>query len=591
MTAIDIVQWLGETSLAVSILILLVLLLRKPFTNAFGARAAYALWLAPAARLFLPELKILPAPSSPEPLAQPIATAFVEPTVIPTEFAAAAPAFDFVSLGAATALVVWALVAFAWFNIKLESQSRFMREMIAASKPAPASIMSRAKNIAQQFGLKRVPQIRVCHDESGPCIVGLFRPVIFLPAGFEKSFTERERHLALAHEIAHIARGDMAATLAAIALQSVQWPNPLAHFAFRKFRTDQEAACDAFVLARCMSGNNSAGEYAAAIMKSVRAGTGAPAYGLSLAHPVKERLMLLRNQKKSPLRILAGTASAIAVAVAGLGVTASYGYAPEDEEAGEQVVKRRISLKSTIEADSDETMEIEGVRNPAKVEYENENGKRTIKIYNKRGRLISENVYEKGEEPPFDEIIIRDKDGEARTIKLDGPLSLPHPPKPLKLEFSGIELDDAHEFDLNMVMDGEHEVIALGDEGKNIVRQFAFVSDDEADTVKRFAVVKKDGPHVLAYGDMTADCLHSEDGESPMVFAWSSTDEDEDHSVTSSEHEVICLTDANADPEKRAELLKKTIEHMERNAKREAERREKMIAKMREELKELEKSN
>ena len=54
MTAIDLLRWLGETSLALSILILLVLIIRKPFAKLFGARAAYALWLAPAARLFGP---------------------------------------------------------------------------------------------------------------------------------------------------------------------------------------------------------------------------------------------------------------------------------------------------------------------------------------------------------------------------------------------------------------------------------------------------------------------------------------------------------------------------------------------------------
>lgn len=581
MTAIDIIQWLGETSLAVSLLILLVLIIRKPFTNAFGARAAYALWLAPAARLFLPELKILPAPqTTAETLAwsTPAAPVMQEAAFPLATVSPAAASFDFASLAAATALVIWATVAFAWFNIKLEAQAKFLNAKLAVSKPATPNIARRAQALAKQFGLKRSPRIRISEDETGPCVVGLFRPVIFLPAAFETDFSERERHLALAHEIAHVARGDMVATLAAIALQSLQWPNPLAHFAFQKFRTDQEAACDAFVLARCSKGGTEAGEYAAAIMKSVRGGTVAPAYGLSLAHPVKERLMLLKNQKKSPLRLLAGAASVVAFTAASLGATASYGF--EDAKKDVRIVKdKRVSTKMTIEVDDNETMEIEGVRNPAKVEFENENGVRTVRVYNKRGRLVSENVYGKDEEMPFDEVTIRTKDGESKVIPLD------RPHKSLTVELLKLGSGD-HDMNwtVDVLSDEDHDVLFLdGDHDVDIVREFAFKGGD--------------GARVMAFGgDMSGHCLHLEGEDAPAVFEWRTEDVDGDEVVKKSgtasfTREIVCLDASEADPEKRAELLRKAIDQMEANAKREAERREKVIAKMREELKEIEEDN
>src|SRR5205085_8756878 len=55
-----------------SLLIVAVLLLRRPVANAFGARAAYALWLAPAARAVLPPLDFLR-------VAMPISTQVVGP--------------------------------------------------------------------------------------------------------------------------------------------------------------------------------------------------------------------------------------------------------------------------------------------------------------------------------------------------------------------------------------------------------------------------------------------------------------------------------------------------------------------------------
>ncbi|MDP1556448.1 MAG: M56 family metallopeptidase, partial [Hyphomonas sp.] len=45
-----------ETLLAVSVLILVVLMLRRPVARQFGAGVAYLLWAIPVVRLFLPPL-------------------------------------------------------------------------------------------------------------------------------------------------------------------------------------------------------------------------------------------------------------------------------------------------------------------------------------------------------------------------------------------------------------------------------------------------------------------------------------------------------------------------------------------------------
>jgi len=44
--------------MAVSLLIVLVLIIRRPFARMFGARAAYALWMLPFIRLVMPEVTI-----------------------------------------------------------------------------------------------------------------------------------------------------------------------------------------------------------------------------------------------------------------------------------------------------------------------------------------------------------------------------------------------------------------------------------------------------------------------------------------------------------------------------------------------------
>ena len=63
-------EWLTDTLLATSGLILLVLLLREPVRRRFGPSVAYALWLLPAARLVMPSMtrtveRVVPAASEP----------------------------------------------------------------------------------------------------------------------------------------------------------------------------------------------------------------------------------------------------------------------------------------------------------------------------------------------------------------------------------------------------------------------------------------------------------------------------------------------------------------------------------------------
>ncbi len=345
MSATDLLLGFGETSLAVAALILLVLIIRRPFARAFGARAAYALWLAPVARLFLPELNVLAPPAVVE-------TIFIPAGIAATPLQAAPPGIDWIALCAAIALFLWVTVAFAWVAIRLEDQRRAMRHAIEQSAPASASLQHEAAEIARELGLRRCPAVRLYADETGPLVMGLLRPCVFLPASFDTTFNARERRLALAHEFAHIARGDLTASFAALVLQAVQWPNPLAHIAGKAFRSDQEAACDAYVLARC-GGPKSAGAYASAIMKSVRGSE--TAYGLSLGHPLKERLMLLRTPASMARRIIGGVGAA-ALITAGLAATASYGYAAAEkdddvvfEEKKKVIKEKRVLVFTGVE--------------------------------------------------------------------------------------------------------------------------------------------------------------------------------------------------------------------------------------------------
>jgi TonB family protein len=87
---------------------------------------------------------------------------------------------------------------------------------------------------------------------------GSRRPKVLLPAA-ARGWSPDCIRIVLTHELAHVARGDWAAQLAAEALRAVYWFNPLLWIACRRLRMESERACDDAVLALGIEGPEYAG--------------------------------------------------------------------------------------------------------------------------------------------------------------------------------------------------------------------------------------------------------------------------------------------------------------------------------------------
>ena len=81
---------------------------------------------------------------------------------------------------------------------------------------------------------------------TSPAVYGIFRPKIVLPA----STPEADYPMILAHETAHIRRGDNLFRLVAFVSAALHWFNPLAWVFLRCYLSDAEQACDERVLAK-----------------------------------------------------------------------------------------------------------------------------------------------------------------------------------------------------------------------------------------------------------------------------------------------------------------------------------------------------
>lgn len=302
--------WLVDTLLVTGVLIALVLVLRRPVARHFGPGMAYGLWLLPLLRLVLPPL-VLPAP------ALPAGYAVAEVTVAAAPAAAAQidtgwsfePLLIGLWLGGAVLFLAWRLGGYA-----------LMRRRILRG----------AQGLGSRRGVRLVESLAA----TVPIAFGLFDRVIALPPGFMAGPDRTARDLAIAHELEHHAGRDLAVNFAMQPLLALHWFNPLAWAGWKAMRRDQEAACDARVLA----GRDAAAReaYARLIADYARAAAPVPSAPMACAvlaeKSIVHRLRSLTMIEPTPRRRLAGRLLIGAAALA-LPLTASISYAASNEPA------------------------------------------------------------------------------------------------------------------------------------------------------------------------------------------------------------------------------------------------------------------
>jgi beta-lactamase regulating signal transducer with metallopeptidase domain len=301
-----VIGWAFETLAASSLLMLVVLILRGPVAARFGAHAAYVLWSLPALRMILPRIPDITVPVAAVPIhfeiAKLVAVAASQPaSAAPPIAAAASPSIDWFTAG----LVVWLVGAAVYLAWQLGLHYRFMR--IAIEQAGDGFLRGNVR-------------VTLSPVVTGPLAAGIFHRRILLPEDFARRYTGAEQQLALAHELAHHRRGDLIANGAALAMLALHWFNPIAHWAYRAFRADQELACDATVLADAPGARS---DYGRALIKSARAGMSTAACALGPATQLKRRMTMITQSSCSRARRIAGTSLAGILVGAGLCLTAS----------------------------------------------------------------------------------------------------------------------------------------------------------------------------------------------------------------------------------------------------------------------------
>ena len=132
-----------------------------------------------------------------------------------------------------------------------------------------------------------------------PATWGFIHPVIVLPTE-AAGWTPERRSVVLAHELAHIARGDGLANLIGWVASALYWFHPLAWMAAKRLRAEAEKAADDYVLVRGVSPVAYAGHLLVVARGSrlIRL-QGANAIGMARPETLEGRLIAVLDSNKN----------------------------------------------------------------------------------------------------------------------------------------------------------------------------------------------------------------------------------------------------------------------------------------------------
>lgn len=306
------ISWLIDQTLLISVFTLFYLFSKPIFNRYIGASGVYATWLAIPVVI---SLSMLPIPQSDVlPTYSLVVEAKQASSLISKQW------IDFHSV----VLLMWGCVFFILLCTLLVQHRRYLTSLELS--PSLIAFSGRLNRIGNLSSLKVFSSAKI----NSPFVVGVVRPKLVLPAGFNDKFNPLQKRLILEHESIHVKRGDLLWNALATFILLVFWFNPLSWIAFKLFRQSQEMACDQNVVKDLNDAERKT--YAAAMLDCALAGPGLNLTVLNYGAKklMKERIASVKtHQKNRHLRSIV----AVTLAMSAL-LSVSVVGAKKHEEAG-----------------------------------------------------------------------------------------------------------------------------------------------------------------------------------------------------------------------------------------------------------------
>ena len=140
--------------------------------------------------------------------------------------------------------------------------------------------------------------LRIVDASLGPAVIGCWRPVIVVPRSLVESLDRGQMKAILAHELAHVRRGDGWAAWLQVVMVGLWWFHPLVWYANRQIVEWREAACDEEVVARTKILPRAYSEAVLKVLESRHERLPAMQVGMANGSGIQRRLLRLMAQSQ-----------------------------------------------------------------------------------------------------------------------------------------------------------------------------------------------------------------------------------------------------------------------------------------------------
>lgn len=145
-------------------------------------------------------------------------------------------------------VIVWAAGAALAFFLAWRRLVAF-GQALSSARPAPEVWTTEVQTIATRLGLRYIPQLLFVEARIPPmvcCVAN--RSVVVLPSQLMDRLDWSQRRGIIAHELAHLLRGDHWIRWVELVVTGIYWWNPIAWWARAEVHRAEEECCDALVV-------------------------------------------------------------------------------------------------------------------------------------------------------------------------------------------------------------------------------------------------------------------------------------------------------------------------------------------------------
>lgn len=191
---------------------------------------------------------------------------------------------------------VWLTGSAGWLTLAVRRWLQFGR-LLRFGRPAPAALRAESDALAARLGLRRPPAVWLIPGRVSPMLWALAgAPRVLLPAELWHRLDPARRRCLLAHELAHLRRGDHWVRRLELVVLALYWWLPTAWWARRRLHEASEECCDACVLSTLPGAGRTYAEAlvdVVAFLSRARMTLPAGASGAGPVRPLKRRLVMI----------------------------------------------------------------------------------------------------------------------------------------------------------------------------------------------------------------------------------------------------------------------------------------------------------